>query len=94
MSVTLDLPEETQHRLQEKAEEKGLTMKSYLEELVRKDIESIGKNGTQTHSGASKAEAGSTEQWIAEFDAWASSHKPLPMEADDSRESIYAGRGE
>lgn len=36
----------------------------------------------------------SAEQWIAEFRAWIASHPRLPYEADDSRESIYEGRGE
>jgi plasmid stability protein len=36
----------------------------------------------------------SAEEWVAELRAWAASHKPLPFEADDDRDSIYAGRGE
>jgi hypothetical protein len=36
----------------------------------------------------------SAEQWIAELRAWISTHAQLPHEADDSRESIYEGRGE
>ena len=36
----------------------------------------------------------SAEQWIAELRAWIASHPRLPYEADDSRESIYEGRGE
>ena len=34
----------------------------------------------------------SVEQWCARFEQWASSHRALPQVADDSRESIYAGR--
>lgn len=34
------------------------------------------------------------EQWVADFERWAESHRHLPHEADDSRESIYEGRGE
>ena len=36
----------------------------------------------------------SAEEWVADIRAWARSHRHLPIEADDSRESIYAGRGE
>jgi hypothetical protein len=36
----------------------------------------------------------SAEEWVAEFRSWAASHKALPYEADDDRDSIYAGRGE
>jgi hypothetical protein len=31
---------------------------------------------------------------LEHFRVWAKSHRRLPHEADDSRESIYAGRGE
>jgi hypothetical protein len=34
------------------------------------------------------------EEWVADFRAWAAGHRHLPQEADDSRESIFAGRGE
>jgi hypothetical protein len=36
----------------------------------------------------------SPQEWVAGFRRWAESHRRLPIEADDSRESIYAGRGE
>ena len=34
------------------------------------------------------------EEWCERFETWAASHRDLPHEADDSRESIYSGRGE
>jgi len=36
----------------------------------------------------------SATEWCERFQAWAAGHRALPREADDSRESIYAGRGE
>lgn len=33
-------------------------------------------------------------EWCEWFEKWASSHRSLSHEVDDSRESIYAGRGE
>lgn len=36
----------------------------------------------------------STEQQVAEWLSWTSSHPRLGYPVDDSRESIYAGRGE
>jgi len=36
----------------------------------------------------------SPEEWVREWYAWVASHKPLPHEVDDDRDSIYAGRGE
>lgn len=34
------------------------------------------------------------DQWVAEFNRWVASHKSVGHFVDDSRESIYAGRGE
>jgi hypothetical protein len=34
------------------------------------------------------------EEWIKEHTAWVNSHPPVTTFVDDSRESIYAGRGE
>jgi hypothetical protein len=34
------------------------------------------------------------EEWIARFRAWVESHPKRAIEFDDSRESIYEGRGE
>ena len=36
----------------------------------------------------------SAAEWCEWFERWAASHRALPREADDSRESIYAGRDE
>jgi Arc/MetJ-type ribon-helix-helix transcriptional regulator len=40
------------------------------------------------------ADALTAEEWCERFETWAASHRQLPHEADDSRESIYAGRDE
>lgn len=32
--------------------------------------------------------------WLARWDEWVASHPPSEVVADDSRESIYEGRGE
>jgi hypothetical protein len=34
------------------------------------------------------------EEWVRRFTAWVDSHPKRPIEFDDSRESIYGGRGE
>jgi hypothetical protein len=34
------------------------------------------------------------EEWVQRFTAWVESHPKRPIEFDDSRESIYSGRGE
>jgi len=82
MNITLQLNPDVERRLREAAVRKGQTVELYLEELIEQLLP------------ASQASAMSTEEWIAAWRAWAESHPPLPYIADDSRESIYAGRGE
>jgi hypothetical protein len=36
----------------------------------------------------------SREEWIKAIQDWADSHRKIDTQLDDSRESIYAGRGE
>jgi hypothetical protein len=69
--------------------------------LIRDDGQAIptvaGRDHALSPRGERPAESPtpmSSEQWIAELRAWIASHPRLPYEADDSRESIYEGRGE
>jgi len=91
MTLTLELPTDAEKRLQAKAGARGLTVKSYLEELVRYDLEKQEANG-----GLQKSDLGATsaDEWIAEHRALAKRHEHIAHFVDDSRESIYAGRGE
>ena len=47
-------------------------------------------------SGAEKPfyETATPEEWVKALREWATNHQILPALADDSRESIYEGRGE
>lgn len=45
-------------------------------------------------NGQRPAETITAEEWCQRFERWAADHRHLAQEADDSRESIYAGRGE
>jgi hypothetical protein len=36
----------------------------------------------------------SPEEWVKSFRRWVESHRDVPHPVDDSRESIYEGRGE
>lgn len=91
MTLTLELPTETEKRLQAKAGAKGLTIKSYLEELVRNDLDNQETTGSSQINTSSITSA---EHWIEEHRALAKRHEHLTHFVDDSRESIYAGRGE
>ena len=58
-----------------------------LRQLVDSLRESQGKNGIAPPKETA-------EEWVKRFMAWVDSHPKRPIEFDDSRESIYAGRGE
>jgi Arc/MetJ-type ribon-helix-helix transcriptional regulator len=63
------------------------TRSDVLDEAVRLLREELPANGREH-------DVQSAYEWCERFQAWAAGHGPLPHEADDSRESIYAGRGE
>lgn len=81
MSITISLPSEMEQKLREKAARAGQTLEAYLEQLA---ADSAGGSATDL----------SPEEWAAQFHAWVASHQPLAGLADDSRDSIYEGRGE
>jgi hypothetical protein len=82
VTLTLELSPETVKKLREKAARAGLTLEAYLEQLA---AESCAGGSVPTLSA---------NEWAAQFRAWIASHKSLANPADDSRESIYEGRGE
>jgi hypothetical protein len=85
MTLTLSFPPETEARLRERAAASG----EDVETIVRRAVEEklalphVARQAELTH-----------EQWSAALRAWAASHPPVTHFVDDSRESIYAGRGE
>jgi hypothetical protein len=83
MNITLQLEADLERRLRDEAARKGQTVEQYLEWLIEQSLPTVPATA-----------ALSAEEWIAELRAWAASHKPSPVRVDDSRESIYAGRGE
>ena len=84
MNLVLQLSPETEAKLLQQAAIVGRPP----EELAMKALEE--KLATESPV----MEALTAQQWVADFHRWAESHRRLPHEADDSRESIYAGRGE
>jgi hypothetical protein len=87
-SVTLQLHPDTERRLREQASRSGQTLETYLQQLAEQAAAAEGSAAPS--SGAELT----PDQWSAEWRAWAASHTHTPGELDDSRESIYAGRGE
>jgi len=90
MTVTIDLPPETEAKLREQAESKGARLEDYLGELAQ---QWATVNGTPP-APVSPVEEKTPAQRVAEWLAWVDSHSHITAIADDSRESIYEGCGE
>lgn len=85
MTLTLTFPPDVEARLRERAAAAGKD----VETVVQEALENIFRS-----KNADAAQLRTHEQWLAEFNAWVSSHQPVSHFVDDSRDSIYAGRGE
>jgi hypothetical protein len=88
MSLTIPFTPEVEARLRERAAASGKDVGTFVREVVEEKLELAG------------AAERSNGQWAAEFDAWMkevasrASAYPTDFAVDDSRESIYEGRGE
>ncbi len=81
--MTVHIDETTAEILEAQAKALGLTLPDYLRR--------IAGNGSHVADAASDMPH---DQWSARLRAWAAGFPTLPRVADDTRESIYAGRGE
>ncbi|MCG3128480.1 MAG: hypothetical protein CHACPFDD_03369 [Phycisphaerae bacterium] len=88
MTLHIPLTAESEARLREYAAAVGKDVTSLVAEAIEEKLSLL--------DGAREAQRRprTTEEWLAEFDAWVDSHKPAGNVADDSREGIYEGRGE
>ncbi len=82
-TITLQLNAIAEQKLREQASSRGQTLETYLQQLVEDNVRVT--SGSAPDSGVS---------WTSAWRTWARSHVALPVAADDSRESIYAGRDE
>lgn len=87
MTLQIPISPETEAKLREQAAAAGKDLASFVREAVEK---LIGEGNGSRHGNGSH----SAPQWSEEWHAWAASHRKLDHVVDDSRESIYAGRGE
>ena len=92
MTVKLDLPPRTEQLLKEQAARAGQTLEVYLKELAEREAQAI--HGTSPVDGNVLSSQLSPDEWVTQWYAWAERQLPRAVVLDDSRESIYAGRGE
>lgn len=84
MTRTINLPIEIVEQLRAAASRRGCTVEDYVTRLA---VSSVASN-------IAPSPEKSAEEWVSEWRTWGSSHATLPHPADDSRESVYEGRGE
>lgn len=87
MNISVPLSSEAEAKLREQAQAAGKDIATFVQETLEEKLamESAAGNGQEDVPA---------NQWIARLRHWAASHRALPYEADDSRASIYEGRGE
>jgi hypothetical protein len=90
MRVTIHLEPDTDRRLREKATQRGQTVEDYLRQLAEEAADSPAVAQEPPPAPPDRT----PEEWVAAWRAWVASHRPGAVIADDSRESIYEGRGE
>lgn len=84
MNISINLPDNVKAILAERAAASGKNIESYILDTICLDI-----GGSQCHSESKP---------VADFDAWLEKARQLVPDSsdyvDDTRESIYEGRGE
>ena len=86
MFTPLEIKPETAEMLAAQARCRGLSVDDYLRTLLP------SANGDLEEQPL--YQSATPEEWVRAFREWAASHPTPPAIADDSRESIYQGRGE
>jgi hypothetical protein len=89
-TIAVQLLPETEEILREKARLHGETLETFLQRVAEREAQSC--NGPAQSPERPAPAAG--DSWSAQWRNWAASHAKLPAEADDSRQSIYADRGQ
>lgn len=87
MTLQISLSPEVESRLREQAKAAGKDLATFVKEVVE-ELADRG-NGSQVEGGSVPP-----DKWTGEWHAWAAGHRRLDHVVDDSRENIYAGRGE
>jgi hypothetical protein len=87
--LNIPLSPDKEAKLRERAAAAGKDVTEYVLSVVEEDL-AMAESAAPLHADTPLK----TDQWMKEFRAWVASHPRLNYLADDSRDSIYAGRGE
>jgi hypothetical protein len=86
--ISFQLRSEIERLLQQKAARRGQSLEVFLQGLAEREAHQPDTAGDST------VETTATDLWVERWRAWAQGHPATAIVADDSRESIYGGRGE
>lgn len=87
MSITIELPVDVENALRKRAEAAGEDLATFVRDIVTENV-AAQDSERRPHSQRSP------EEFARKLDEWTALHPVLDHEIDDSRESIYEGRGE
>jgi hypothetical protein len=93
MPITVNLPLALEQQLRERAARIGQTLEEYLQWLAVREAEALASTAVGPTIAYPPGFA-SPEERSKALREWAESHPWVEHCVDDSRESIYAGRGE
>lgn len=84
MNIKINLPDELESILRERAAKEGIPIESFV-------IQAVAERLANSDDDEAPIPISSFPLWLRE---WSSRFPKLDQPVDDSRESIYAGRGE
>ena len=85
MTVIVSFPPELETRLRDRAARAGQAVDAFVRDAVE---EKLASDVASTERGLTP------QQRLAAFEAWIADRQPVNQFVDDSRDSIYEGRGE
>jgi len=89
MTLKIPLEPATEARLRKRAAAAGKNPEDFVVEVIEEELAIDEPAPSLEPASADKRDA-----WLTEFHAWVASHPRLDHVVDDSRDSIYSGRGE
>ena len=89
MTLTIPLSTETESKLRQRAAALGKDVVEFVRETVEEKLASVHESQV-----APPSRAAAWERWVAHMRQWAHENLTSGHVIDDSRESIYQGRGE
>ncbi len=84
MNIKINLPDKLESILRERAAKEGVPIESFV-------IQAVTDRLADSNVDTNPISTSNFSQWLRE---WSSRFPKLGQRVDDSRESIYAGRGE